>query len=221
MEEEGKEFSVAKNETLILWPGRRHRGAKAYGEDLSFYWIHFRIQKDYSPVTVEVPQHAVPARPERLTELFHRFLDDQESSALLPEEAGLLVSLMLLEVRRPAANVSRTVSTLTDRAERFIHENFHRGIHAGDVARALGCNPDYLGSIFRRVFNCTLSHAIHRKQIEEARVLLRESHKNMEEIALSCGFKEPRYFRKLFTEHQGIGPRAYRKLYARQQPKGN
>lgn len=216
--EEDTEFAINKGEVLILHPGRRHRGTHDFGKDLSFYWIHFSLPDPATPSTIALPQHIKPARPERLSELFHRYLDDQEADLLTREEAAHLVALMLLEAHRSATEgVSPVVSTLANRAHRFIDENFHRGIHASDIGKALGCSSDYLGTIYRKTFGKTLSHAIHQRQIAEARILLRESSKNIEAVAQSCGFSESRYFRRLFVQHQGLSPLAYRKLYTRRK----
>lgn len=215
--DEHREFSVSAGETLLLWPHVMHRGIGPYKEDLSFYWIHFRLppragRKRKGPV---IPQFARPKRPDRLTELFHRYLDDQESGRLSLEEGRLLIGLMLLEIHPRESPSSTSDTTLAGRAERIIATQFHRGLHPGDIAREIGHNADYLGRIYRRVHGHTLGHAIHLRQIGEARRLLRESDKNIDEIARDSGFAESRYFRKLFRQLQGMSPRAYRSLYAR------
>jgi AraC-like DNA-binding protein len=186
-----------------------------YDSSLSFYWVHFRLNRAKGRGAVSLPQHGRPPNPERITELFHRFLDDQESGALTPPKAALLVMLMLLEIPGAPSHTPAESSALAGRARDYIATHFRGGLHAGDVARAIGCNPDYLGRIYRRVFGHTLSHAIHLEQIRAARILLREGSLNMEQIAAACGFQESRYFRKLFATRHGISPRDYRKLYAR------
>jgi AraC-like DNA-binding protein len=216
LEEEGRFFDLAAGDALLLWPGRRHRGTATYEADLSFYWVHFHPPRGGRGRSLHLPQQMRPGRPERVMELFHRLLDDQEAGAPDADEAALWVTLLLLELQRgESADAARPAHALAGRAERFIAQNFRKGIHAGDVARAMASNPDYLARVYREAHGCTLSEAIHRLQLKEARTLLRESPRNIEEIALACGFREPRYFRKIFTERQGIGPRDYRKLHAR------
>ncbi len=222
MTEGEQTFIVSEGETLLLWPGRRHWGTLPYEADLSFYWIHFNLPpaswRNDEISLLKIPRHARPARKERLAELFHRFLDDQESGEQSEDEARLLVSLMLLETRRSVFLNTSTGSSddsLAARADRFIATHFRNGIHAGDVAKAINANPDYVGRVYRRVYRRTLSEAIHRHQLMEARVMLRDSSQSMEEVAMSCGFGGSRYFRKKFTEQEGMSPRAYRKLYSR------
>jgi len=212
--EEGRDFSIGPNECLLLRPGRRHRGTHDYLPDLSFYWIHFHPLAK-RPSGLSIRQQTRPPRPEILADLFRRFLDDQETESLTAEQAGCLVALMLIEAERPSAAELLPDHSLAGRAQRFIATHFQQGIHAGDVAREMRCHPDYLGRVYRKAYGRSLSDAIHRKQIAEARHLLQESSLNLTEIALACGFRESRYFRALFARHQGMSPRSYRKLHAR------
>jgi hypothetical protein len=43
MQENAREFFLERGQTLLLWPGRRHKGIRPYPPDLSFYWIHFKL----------------------------------------------------------------------------------------------------------------------------------------------------------------------------------
>ncbi len=213
-----REFVVRAGEALWLRPGVRHRGTLEHEPNLSFYWAHFHLaKKARGPVaSAGVEQHSRPARPERVAEWFHRLLEVLESRAQETEEAGLLLLLLWRELARvQAPEHPNAGEVLAARAEQFIATHFPRGVHAGDVAKAMGCHPDYLGRVFRRAHGCTVSEAIHRRQLQEARWRLREGGQTIEEVALACGFREPRYFRKLFTGAQGVSPREYRKLHAR------
>jgi AraC-like DNA-binding protein len=215
LEEEGQSFELETGEALVLWPGRRHRGTTAYPSDLSFYWVHFHPPASRTHGrSLSIPQHVHAGRPERVMELFHRLLDSQETASPDPDEASLWLTLLLLELQR-STGPAKAAPALAGLAERYIAQNFRKGLHSGDVARAMACNPDYLARVYRAAHGCTVSEAIHRLQLQEARTLLRESPRNIEEIALACGFHEPRYFRRLFSERQGVSPLAYRKLHAR------
>lgn len=212
-----REYEVRAGEALWMRPGVRHRGTRAHEADLSFYWAHFHPPKGARRKGGPgVEQYSLPARPERVGEWFHRLVELLESRAPVAEEASLLLLLLWRELARVRAPENPNAGeALAARAERFIATRFARGLHAGDVAKAMGCHPDYLGRVFRRSQGCTVSEAIHRRQLQEARWLLREGAQSIEEVALACGFREPRYFRKLFASAQGVSPREYRKLHAR------
>lgn len=222
--EAGREFSVRGGDALILWPGRPHGGTAPYPPDLTFYWLHFRLKGSGTQSQtdgLEVPQHVTLARPDHLTSLFRRFLDDQETIGSIgsdPLRASLLALLMLAEVA--ASSGPKTgggaAARLAGRADTLIRTHFHEPLSTSSVARALHCNPDYLGRMFQKVYGLTLTEALHSRRLKMAGRLLLESDKTVEEIALSCGFRDATYFRRLFKRREGVSPRAFRQLYAQQ-----
>lgn len=215
MQEEKRRFEVMAGQALLLWPGRRHWGVEDYQPDLAFYWIHFHLRPRGRGASFRLAQLFTPKYPDRLFEIFHRLMGVQDSETFLQEEADLLLTLLLTEATQTGVPASVSPSSTVTRAQTFISENFHRSIGAGDVARALQLNPDYLGRIFQRTHAHTLTEAIHRRRMREARSLLRESSLNVEQVAGASGFSDPRYFRRIFTRHQGISPRRYRQLHTR------
>jgi AraC-like DNA-binding protein len=155
------------------------------------------------------------ARIDRLTELFHRFLNDQESGMLGPLDAALQVSLMLCEVARaPAADTAQS-SVLAGRVEAYVSRHLAQPLSTGRIAKALRVNPDYLNRAFRRVRQMTITEHIHQRRLHDAELLLRESPDSVLELATTCGFTSISHFRRVFARHHGVSPSAYRKLYAR------
>ncbi|MFB9995013.1 helix-turn-helix transcriptional regulator [Deinococcus oregonensis] len=163
-----------------------------------------------------VRQHAVVARPDHLTLLFRRLLDDQETLGVQPLSASLTVLLMLHEVARSPQgppNTTAGAALLAGRA--YARARFHQPLSASGLATELNCHPDYVGRVFRQTYHCTLTEAIHRRRLQQARLLLLESSAAVDEIARRCGFEDVGYFRRLFKRHEGMSPRTFRQLYAR------
>jgi AraC-like DNA-binding protein len=221
MKEGDSDFAVGAGQTLILFPGRRHRGTAPYPSDLSFYWVHFTLpsrgrRPNGRSGRVVVPQHAVAARPELLEELFRRFLDDQQTGQLTPPQADLLVALMLIEAARPRATQPEGLAAaLAEQAMRIVRTRFHEPIGASDVARELSANADYLGRVFRVTHGATLTETLHRRRVSAARRLLCDSALRIGEIARECGFSDLSHFRDVFHRHAGMSPGQYRRLHAR------
>lgn len=219
-------FHLEAGQTLHLFPGRQHGSTKPMPLGLKFYWIYFEFETRNSTdtagaafaPTVKIPQVAMFTQPERLERLFRSFLDDQEAGTLNPYAANLLTTLMLVEVaqsaeERPVDADERSV--VATWAHTFIRMNYDRPITTSQVAKALGYNPDYLGRIYRDVYGCTLTEAIHRRRISVACDCLLDSSMTIEQIAQKCGFSDPDYFRRLFRRHMQISPGDYRKEYSR------
>jgi len=221
MQEERRAWRIEAGQTLVLWPHRRHYGTVAYPADLSFYWIHFRLHgapRGHVREALRVPQLGHPERPERLTEILHQFLEDQEAGALQPLQAAALIQLALSEAARapaPQKNEQGTARVLAARAERYFAVHYHEAVSTSRVAEALRCNPDYLGRVFRRVYGYPLTDGLHRQRVRAARALLIEGRWNVDEIARECGFEDAGYFRRIFKRHVGLTPRAFRQLHAR------
>ncbi len=218
IQEEDQAFRLARGQSLLLFPGRRHFGTAAYPAHLSFYWLHFRLctaPTGASGLPVQVPQHATVARPDHLIGLLHRFLADQEAGALSDAEADLLVLQVLLEVTRSAAappERSSAGALLAGRAEHMIRQYFHENLSASRIADNLACNPDYLGRVFRQVYGHTLTEALLRRRVHHAKQLLQEAELSVEAVTARCGFHEAGYFRRVFKRYEGVTPGRYRRL---------
>lgn len=213
MGEDNRRFELHAGDALLLQAGRTHRGLAPYPADLSFYWIHFRLRAGHS--LQSIPKHSTPVRPERMSELFHRFIDDQESKQLTPSRAGLLIGLMLCELKQSKTGDHNAESVLAARVEAYIDTHFTSSIGTQSIARHMGFNADYLGRIVRRDRGQTILDLLHRRRLREARTLLRETTLSIKQIAQRCGFNHPVFLRQLFSRHEGMSPREYRKLYAR------
>lgn len=228
MWEDGREFHLEAGQTLHLWPGRRHGSTRPMPPDLRFYWIHFEVEgqnergdgpsAEQSPLFTKVPQVNHLTQPERLERLFRNFLEDQETGFLHPYAANLLTMLMLIEASQPheeRVSEGDDANAVATWAHTYIRMNYDRTITTRKVAHAVGYNADYLGRIYRRVYGCTLTEAIHRRRVTVACAYLLDSSMTIEQIAQTCGFNDPDYFRRLFRRYMGVSPGTYRDDFSR------
>lgn len=220
MWEEDRQFEVGPGECLLLWGGRQHGGTATYSPDLSYYWIHFFLDRPSGADVLEVAltQQTKVARPDSLTALFRRFLEDQESQELVPAMADLIVAQMLLEVSFSASRAPRPTifaETLVGRAAQVIETRFHEPLSTATIADRLGSNADYLGRMFRKAYGMGIVEAIHERRLRHSKRLLIEGALNVDEIARACGFRDPGYFRRLFKRREGMTPHSYQRLHSR------
>jgi AraC-like DNA-binding protein len=219
-------FHLERNQALLLHPGVRHGGARPYRADVNFFWAHFRLQSGGpADVSLSVPKVTTVRDPEGLTELFCRFISDQESGILDPCSAAQMIALMLCATVQTArgARGTRTrkapgvgCSRLVEAVLHFIEQEYRSPISTSSVARALRYNPDYLERIFHGREDVSIIDAIHQKRIGMARAALHtDVRRNINEIAFKCGYSDPGYFRRMFKRHTGLTPREFRSLYAR------
>jgi AraC-like DNA-binding protein len=222
MHEEGRPFAVEAGQTLLLHPGRVHGGTQSYSPDLSFFWLHFQLQGQRGASshkqTMTIPQHGRPARPDRLTELLRHLLDDKANRLLTPITGQALLMLILHEASQTqgdGASSHTPIPPLASQAELYIAKYAHKPISTSSIARALGCNPDYLGQLYRRTFGVTITDAIMAARVKDARQMLCDQSMNINQVAQLCGFHTPGYFRRVFVKHEGMTPGRYRRLHQR------
>jgi AraC-like DNA-binding protein len=220
--EETTVFALEQGDTLILWPGRVHRGVAPYASNTSFYWVHFYLgPKIFDPADqgASIPQHCRLPEPLRLTELFLRFLDDQERQRLDKEYASTLVKLMLLEIalqNSPHFSAEMRSQSLAIQAQTLITRNFRQPLSTSLLARKLHRNPDYLGRVYRQTYGCNPTEGIHRARMKHAKNLLLLTSMNVDEIAVACGYDDSDYFRKVFRRFFDMQPRRFRALHVKQ-----
>ena len=220
--EETTVFALEQGDTLILWPGRVHRGISPYASNTSFYWVHFFLGTkipDPADEGASIPQHCRLPEPLRLTELFLRFLDDQERHRLDKVYASTLVKLMLLEIalqNSPHFSAERRSQNLAIQAQTLITRNFREPLSTSLIARKLHRNPDYLGRVYRQTYGCNPTEGIHRARMKHAKNLLLFTAMNVDEVAVACGYEDSDYFRKVFRRFFDMQPRRFRTLHVRQ-----
>lgn len=218
--EDGKDYHVGTNRAFIVYPGSDHGVDLSRAEEVSFYWVLFDADP---PVTeqcepeVRVPKEVSVHEPERLVELFHRFLDDQRSERLTKVMGAHLIGLMLCELGYNACESKqpRTKAvSIVDTVKLYISKHYHEPISTRSIADALNYNPDYLERVFHSVTEMSITESIHKKRVKEARRQLIHEYRNISEIAYACGFSDTGYFRRVFKRLTDMTPTKFRGLYS-------
>lgn len=219
LEEDGERFDVHAGDALLLHPGRRHGGVAPSPSRLRFYWAHFTLADTPSPSpAMDLHPLVRVARPDHMTALFRRFLDDQELYGTRTFSLSLIAMLMACEIAHSTpggASTAKAQPLLAGKADLVIQTKFHESISASTIAAELHCNPDYLGRAFRAVYGKTLTDALHDRRVRHAATLLAETGQSIDDVARACGFADVVYFRRVFKRVQGLTPGAHRSLHTR------
>ena len=81
-----------------------------------------------------------------------------------------------------------------------------------DVAAEVNLNPVYLSVLFKKETGTNFKDYLTGVRIDTAKSLLRKK-ESLAEVAEKVGYKDAKYFSKLFTRVVGVNPTQYRKLY--------
>lgn len=215
--EDGRRFAVRRDEWVLLQAGRRHYGYDDLDPDTWFYWICFRHGRPGDGIESAVlrgGQTGLVARPDRLRMLFERLLEDQQAAILTPPTAHSYLQLILAEILlQPPAARQAAPTQAAQRAVAFIGDHLTEpNLSTARIADALSFNPDYLGRAFREAFNETPTEHIHRLRISRARMLFRSTNRSIASVAAEVGFRDDRYFRRIFKRTAGLTPGQFQRL---------
>lgn len=204
--EDGVEYTLEKNDLLILEPGKRHYGYR-HSSDTSFYWGHF--VGDFT--LGEGIKHRRISRPYDLSVLFSQLLHYSFEGGSA-EAADYLIRLILIELHTDeVTDDNRRIGAVSA----WIKANSDIPLKVSDVARHFGYNEDYLSRLFRAAKGKGVKEYIDGARIYYIKELLLSSDAPLREISASCGFSEYKYFLKYFKYHTGMTPTELRGTYAK------
>ena len=83
---------------------------------------------------------------------------------------------------------------------------------ASDFAQQLGMHVNHLNRALKETTQKTTSVLINHRIAQEAKILLRHTHWNVSEIALSLGFEETAHFSNFFKKQTQLSPVVFRKM---------
>jgi len=104
----------------------------------------------------------------------------------------------------------------------IIDEGSHQRVSLADLARKAGVTEKHLCRLFQSALGHAPMQTFRLLKLQLAIALLNRSHLSIKEIAHRCGFENPLYFSRCFTQTYGSSPRKIRhSLRAHQAPPPN
>jgi len=96
------------------------------------------------------------------------------------------------------------------RAQDWIVTHPEENLGLGELARIAAMSPRNLTRLFREATGITIKTYCGRVKIQVAQDLLRNPRLTLESVSASCGFKDPRQFRRLWKQSLGGTPSQWR-----------
>ncbi len=103
-------------------------------------------------------------------------------------------------------NVVHSHRDLTDEIFKYIEENISRSISLNLLADTLGMSPGYLSQYFKKAVGMNFVNFVQKMRIENAKGLMLDRDKSINEIAILSGFGSASTFIKTFKKYEGITP---------------
>lgn len=161
---------------------------------------------------LKVPTEIRPLWSERLRALdleLNQRRDGYHDAALA------LLTLMVVDVGRLAADVVGELKLqgepLLAEVFDFIESHYQQSISLRDVAWALNLTPGHLTTVVRQKTGKTVQEWITERRMAQARRLLVEEDRTVEEVGRQVGYSDPSYFIRTFRRVHGATPLTWRR----------
>ena len=92
---------------------------------------------------------------------------------------------------------------------RYVEEHYRDG-SLGQIAESLHYELSSLSRLIRQKTGRNYTELVQEKRLSQAAWLLRNTERNVDEIARAVGYENMTYFHRLFRDRYGQSPRAYR-----------
>lgn len=222
-------YEIKENDFIYIPAGVSFRGHKTSNKGLSFYWFHFQFPQDKKEFTmlplpsdeqqiaeISLPLFSTTINLSKAIILINQLISGMKSVQFNKAFLHYLVTSILLEISE-AARLSQEVQILKEPRHRFLHfvmewiqMNITNPLTIEDIANHFGYNKAYLSHTFSKNTGMTISQFILQARLDKAKSLLLNSNDSITKIAIDCGFKDEKYFMRVFKKQEQMTPSAFR-----------
>ncbi len=135
-----------------------------------------------------------------------QMLKDVEHREQLKENLMQLLGEYAEAFRR---NLYRSDEVVIQKAKQYISEHCQEDVSLDEVAESVFLTPVYFSRFFKDKTGENFSKFVTRMKMEKAIELFRHGKYKIYEVAKMVGYKNAKYFSKLFKEYTGFLPREY------------
>lgn len=96
-------------------------------------------------------------------------------------------------------------------AVEYMTEHYMEELTLSEIAQRLGISTGYLSTLFNQSLGCGFTEHLNRIRIERACCYLEQNYLKNYEIAYKVGFRDEKYFSRVFKKIKGVSPKGYRK----------
>lgn len=174
---------------------------------LKYFYIHFQGRRgDELLERIDIgPNKRIFRADQELIDFWHKChknADDNNIDILC--ESVFLYSLAFLKPEKKAQeDIVAKVVTL-------INKKFSDpSLSISSLAGQLGYDAKYLSSLFKKRMGIGFTQYLRELRLRHAVFLIEQGLVSVKSIAILCGFSDALYFSRLFSQAEGISPKAY------------
>ena len=111
-----------------------------------------------------------------------------------------------------AAEAPASGGSVVRRAQNVVREFYSQGISLCEVAQKVGVTSEYLSAQFHRETGMTFSAYIRDSRVQKAKELLLGTSLKLYAVGEQVGYRDSKYFCRVFKEVTGQSPSEYRRV---------
>lgn len=108
--------------------------------------------------------------------------------------------------------VGGTGKSIVDRAREYIEEYYMEELTLQRIADEVGISAGYLSTLFSQQLSCGFVDYLNQVRIGHACDYLKQNYFKTYEIAYKVGYKDQKYFTRVFKKVTGMSPSEYKKM---------
>ncbi|MCY9658035.1 response regulator [Paenibacillus chondroitinus] len=198
-------------EAIQLWMDTVKLSEVITLEQLDLWWREYTVMKRRW-----VQQFFSGISEDKVKEM----LSDEPTSFIVPlDEQGILsLSQWQQELTRSIVHISKMLlenqhkdkNVIFEIAE-YLQNHYHEDVTLQEIASRFFLSREYISRKFKQEFEVNLSDYLGQIRMSKAKVLLRNPHLRISQVAEMVGYQDEKYFSKVFKKLEGITPNEYRK----------
>lgn len=136
--------------------------------------------------------------------------NEQEKLAALQAQSILYTALFNKQAMSDTSVKPQQQSGMIQDIKKYIDEHYTENITIVSAAEHFYLNPSYLSQLFKKKTDDTFLNYVTNTRLEKAKSLLQETDLKVYEISSQVGYKDPKYFSKIFEKKIGVKPSDYK-----------
>jgi len=208
--EDGIEYTLKKNDILVLEPGKLHYGFKESKEFVSFSWIHFKTTKENYK---NLPKHMQITEPYILKNLLSQCLHTANTPSYDRICCDLYTALIIEEILTLEKATGFSGKYLSVQIKEWIRVNIEKDITVGMIAKEMGYHENHISRVFKSAYSVGIKEYIADMRLENIKNLLSTTLYTIKQIAHMLSFKSENHLIKFFKYHMNMTPTEYRNTY--------
>jgi two-component system response regulator YesN len=105
-------------------------------------------------------------------------------------------------------------NSVISHAKQYVQQHLAEDISLNDVAKQVCLSPAYFSTLFKAETGCGFIKYLQRIRVEQAKKLLKNKGMRIKDIAEAVGYKDVKFFNKIFLNETSVTPSEYRRFYA-------